>query len=164
VIAFYGYRARGDPLEIAQVILVCAAASTVGTLVPYFIARRWGMPVAIRLAAWLDVDARRIDEWVARIQKHGFRDVVIGRLIPGLRVAMSLIAGTADVPLREFSPGVFVAACIYWTGWVLLGVFVGPAVDDLIEPYVGYVVVAIPIVFVALFVLRLALVRRRSAT
>ena len=47
VIAFYGYRAQGDPLALARVILTCAVASTTGTLVPYFIARRWGLPVAV---------------------------------------------------------------------------------------------------------------------
>src|ERR671930_643530 len=30
VIAFYGYRARGDLPELAQVVLVCALASTAG--------------------------------------------------------------------------------------------------------------------------------------
>ena len=34
VIAFYGYRARDDPLAIVRVILTCAAASTTGTLLP----------------------------------------------------------------------------------------------------------------------------------
>src|SRR2546430_12042064 len=49
VIAFFGYRARGDLPELAQVVLVCALASTVGTLVPYLLARRFGSPVAHRL-------------------------------------------------------------------------------------------------------------------
>ena len=131
VIAFYGYRAQGDPLALARVILTCAVASTTGTLVPYFIARRWGLPVAHRFAGWLDVDARSVDKWIDRVHRYGFRAVLLGRLIPGLRVVMSLVAGTAEVPVARFSAGVFVAATIYWTGWVLLGALVGPQVDDL---------------------------------
>ena len=62
VIAFFGYRARGDIPELAQVVLVCALASTVGTLVPYFLARRFGSPVAHRLASiywtfWVTIGA-----------------------------------------------------------------------------------------------------------
>ena len=163
VIAFYGYRAEGDPLGLARVILICAAASTTGTLVPYFIARRWGLGAAHRLAGWLDFDERRIDEWIERLHRMGFRGVVIGRLIPGLRVTISLVAGTADVPVERFAAGVFVAASIYWTGWVLLGALLGPQVDELIEPYVGYIAVGIPLVFISLLLLRVIAVRRRRA-
>jgi membrane protein DedA with SNARE-associated domain len=161
VIAFYGYRARDDPLELARVILTCAAASTTGTLLPYFIARRWGRPVAHRLSGWLDINQHRVDEWIERVHRYGFRGVLIGRLIPGLRVAISLVAGTAEVPVPRFAAGVFVAASIYWTGWVLLGALVGPQVDDLIEPYIGYIAIGIPVVFVTLLVLRVIVVRRR---
>ena len=142
-------------------ILTCAVASTTGTLVPYFIARRWGLPVAHRFAGWLDVDARSVDKWIDRVHRYGFRAVLLGRLIPGLRVVMSLVAGTAEVPVARFSAGVFVAATIYWTGWVLLGALVGPQVDDLIEPYVSYIAIGIPVVFITLFVLRVIVVRRR---
>src|SRR5437870_13904346 len=55
VIAFFGYRARGDLPEPAQVVLICALASTAGTLVPYPLARRFGVPVSHKLARWVDV-------------------------------------------------------------------------------------------------------------
>jgi membrane protein DedA with SNARE-associated domain len=144
------------------VILTCAAASTTGTLLPYFIARRWGLPVAHRFAGWLDVDVRQVDIWIERVRRYGFRGVLVGRLIPGLRVAMSLVAGTAEVPVWRFSSGVFVAASVYWTGWTLLGAFVGPQVDQLIEPYIGYIALGIPVVFISLFLIRLIVVRRRT--
>jgi len=146
------------------VILTCAAASTTGTLVPYFIARRWGLPVARRFAGWLDVDTRSVDTWIERVHRYGFRAVLIGRLIPGLRVVMSLVAGTAEVPVPRFSAGVFAAATIYWTGWVLLGALVGPQVDGLIEPYVGYIAIGIPLIFIVLLVSRMLIVRRRRRT
>jgi membrane protein DedA with SNARE-associated domain len=165
VIAFYGHRAHGDPYELAQVILVCAAASTAGTLVPYAIARRFGLPVTHKLAGWVDVDTRRVDEWIERVQRGGFRAVLIGRLIPGLRVAMSLVAGTAHVPVPQFAAGVFVAGGIYWTGWVLLGAFLGPSIEDFVAPaYLGYIVVLIPVVFVGYFVFRFLRARGRRRT
>ncbi|MEP6694660.1 MAG: DedA family protein, partial [Chloroflexota bacterium] len=160
VIAFYGYRARDNWFDLARVVLTCAAASTTGTLLPYFVARRWGRPVAHRLSSWLDIDERRMDEWIERVRRYGFRGVLLGRLIPGLRVAISLIAGTAEVPVWRFSLGVFVAAALYWTGWVALGALVGPQVDDLIEPYVGYIAVGIPVIVITLLVLRVIQVRR----
>ena len=162
IIAFYGHRANRDPYELIQVILVCAAASTAGTLVPYAIARRFGLPVTHKLAGWVDVDPARADEWIERVKRGGFRAVLIGRLIPGLRVAMSLVAGTAHVPVPQFAAGVFVAGFIYWTGWVLLGAFLGPRIEDFVAPaYIGYIVVLIPVVFVGYLVFRFLRARRR---
>lgn len=161
VIAFFGYRARGDIAELAQVILVCALASTAGTLVPYSLARRFGPSVAHRLALWVDIDPATVDTWTDRIHRHGFAAVVLGRLVPGARVVMSLVAGTANVPVRQFSPGVFVAALIYWTFWVSVGVTLGPTFRRVAGPYVEYIVVALPLVVVGFFVFRYLRARRK---
>ncbi len=161
VIAFYGFRVRDDPIEIAKVILVCAAASTTGTLMPYAAARRWGMTAASWLSRSLDISPEHMNTWADRIAGNGFRAVLIGRLIPGLRVAMSVIAGTAGVPAPTYAAAVFVAATVYWTGWVLLGAILGPAVEDLIAPsYLGYIALAFPVALVGLFVLRRVWTRR----
>jgi membrane protein DedA with SNARE-associated domain len=164
VIAFYGYRARGDLPELAQVVLVCALASTAGTLVPYALARRFGPPVAHRLATWVDVDPAQVDRWTERIHRHGFVAVLLGRLVPGARVVMSLIAGTAKVPVYEFSPAVFLAASIYWTIWVTVGAAVGPMIRRIAGPYIAYVAIALPLLVIAFFVYRHLRARRKWAS
>jgi membrane protein DedA with SNARE-associated domain len=164
VIMFYGDRARGDPLGLAQVIVVCALASTAGTLVPYLLTRKYGDRVAHRFAEWMDVEPAQVGVWEKRIAERGFIAIFIGRLIPGLRVAMSLIGGTAKVPLHAFSSAVFLAGLIYWTFWTLLGAFFGPQVRRLIpEAYIKYVVIGIPVVFIGFFVFRYVRGRRRRA-
>jgi membrane protein DedA with SNARE-associated domain len=164
VIAFYGYRARGDLPELAQVVLVCALASTAGTLGPYALARRFGPPVAHRLAAWIDVDPAQVDRWTARIHRNGFVAVLLGRLVPGARVVMSLIAGTAKVPVYWFSPAVFLAASIYWTFWVTVGAALGPMVRRLVGPYIAYIAIALPLLVISFFVYRHFRSRRRWAS
>ena len=162
IIAFFGWRASGDLFEMAQVIAVCALASTTGTVVPFLVARRVGESVANRLAGWLDVDQRRVDALMRRVERSGFVGVLAGRLIPGLRVAVSLVAGTARVPLAQFSPAVFVAASIYWTAWVTLGAIVGPHLVDVVSPaYLGIVVALVPIALIAAFVGRFVWARSR---
>ena len=121
VIAFYGFRAREDPLRLGLVILVCALASTFGTLLPFALARRYGMPVARRLARFVDIDEREVARWTRRVARNGFLAVLVGRLIPGARVAMSLVAGTAQVRPAVFAAAVFCAAAIYWSLWAALG-------------------------------------------
>src|SRR3954464_4128317 len=118
VIAYYGWRAGGDPIEIAKTILTCAVASTAGTQVPYWLSRRFGLGVTERVAGWLDIDMERVEQLLGWVDRHGFAAVVLARLIPGLRVAASLVAGTARVPPLAFAAAVFVAGLLYWTGWV----------------------------------------------
>lgn len=162
LIAYFGSRASGDPIELAQVILVCALASTAGTQVPYWLARRFGRTIALRAAYWLDLDVKGLDRLFGALERRGFRGVLIARLIPGLRVAVSVVAGTAGVPARSFAAGVFVAAAIYWTGWVLLGAVVGPHVSDVLSPaYIKAIAILIPVAFVAIFALRVLIARRR---
>ena len=164
IIAYYGWRAKGDPYEVAQTILVCAAASTAGTQIPYWLARRFGRPVTRRITTWLDVDERRVEQLLGWVDRHGFRAVLVARLIPGFRVAVALVAGTARVPALPFAAGVFVAGTIYWTGWVLLGAVIGPHVADIVRPaYLRIFVIAIPLIFIALFAARLVWARRRRA-
>jgi membrane-associated protein len=164
LIAYFGSRATGDPIELAQVILVCALASTAGTQAPYWLARRFGQRITDGLTYWLDIDKKAVEGLYGRIERHGFRDVLIGRLVPGLRVAVSVVAGTAGVPATHFAAGVFVAALIYWTGWVVLGAVVGPHVTDVLSPaYLRVIVIAIPVVVVALFAIRVFIASRRRS-
>ena len=164
VIAFYGYRARDEPLTLALVVLVCALASTLGTLLPFALARRYGETVARRFARWIDVDPRQVDVWTARIARNGFRAVFIGRLIPGARVAMSIVAGTANVRPAVFSSAVFCAALIYWSVWTGIGVVFGPAVGRIIGPaYIRYVLILLPIVVIGYLLLRHFMAGRRAA-
>lgn len=162
VIAYYGWRAAGDPFEITRTIVVCASASTAGTQLPYWLARRFGRSVAERAAFWLDLDMRNVDRLLVWVDRHRFGAVIVARLIPGLRVVTSLVAGTAKVPPLEFAAGVFIAGLIYWTLWVLLGVIVGPRVEDFLSPaYLRIIVIAIPALFVLAFLIRAIAVSRR---
>jgi membrane-associated protein len=164
VIAYYGWRAAGDPFEIARTILTCAAASMVGTQIPYWLARRFGSRVVDKMVFWLDLDPTHIATLLTWVERHGFWAVLAARVIPGFRAAVSLVAGTARVPAPAFAGAVFVAGAIYWTLWVLIGAALGPRVVDVVRPaYLRIFVIAIPLIFVALFAARLVWARRRRA-
>ena len=164
VIMIYGSNRRESLVGLASVVLICAAASTVGTLLPYVLTRKWGQPAAHRIARWIDVEQEQVDRWTTRIAARGFAAIFVGRLIPGLRVAMSLVGGTAKVPVHEFSAAVFLAGLIYWSFWTGVGAIFGPAVRRLIpERYIEVVVIGIPVVFVSYLVYRYVRGRRRHA-
>lgn len=164
VIMIYGSNRRESLVGLASVVLICAAASTVGTLIPYAITRKWGQKAAHRVARWIDVEQDQVDKWTTRIAHRGFAAVFVGRLIPGLRVAMSIVGGTARVPVHEFSAAVFLAGVIYWSFWTGIGAIFGPTVRRLIpERYIEFVVIGIPVLFITYLVFRYVRGRRRHA-
>jgi len=164
VIMIYGSNRRESLVGLASVVLICAAASTVGTLIPYAITRKWGQTAAHRVARWIDVEQEQVDKWTTRISERGFSAILIGRLIPGLRVAMSIVGGTARVPVHEFSAAVFLAGVIYWSFWTGIGAIFGPTVRRLIpERYIQFVVIGIPVLFISYLIFRYVRGRRKHA-
>jgi hypothetical protein len=59
--------------------------------------------------------------------------VVLGRLLPGLRVLTAIACGIFRVPFRVFLPAMSLGGLIYIVGYTLLGYFAGPAVLGLVE-------------------------------
>ena len=76
---------------------------------------------------------------------------------------MSLIAGTSRVPVYQFSPAVFIAACLYWTFWVTVGAALGPAFRLIVGPYLVWFVIAVPVLVVTYFVYRHLRARKKWA-
>lgn len=164
VIMIYGSNRRESLIGLASVVLICAAASTAGTLIPYAITRKWGQTAAHRVARWIDVEQDQVDKWTTRISERGFSAIFVGRLIPGLRVAMSIVGGTARVPVHEFSAAVFLAGVVYWSFWTGIGAIFGPTVRRLIpERYVQLVVIGIPVLFISYLIFRYVRGRRKHA-
>lgn len=53
--------------------------------------------------------------------------MLIGRLIPGIRILTPVAAGVVDMPAREFLPALAVGGFLYLAGYTLVGFWVGPS-------------------------------------
>ncbi len=77
-----------------------------------------------RYGRWLHLTAER-QEWVERwFARHGAVVIIVGRLIPGLRIAVAVAAGVARVRFSRFVLYTAISALIWGTiyttiGWVL---------------------------------------------
>lgn len=164
VVAYYGDRARADVTQLTMVVLLCSVASVLGTLPPFALARRFGPVGAHRAAEWVDISPAQVEHWLDRIAKRGFLTVFLGRLVPGTRVAMSLVAGTVLMPPVEFCLAVFASGLVYWSFWAAVGVLFGQAFRDVVGPaYVQYVLIALPLLFIGYLLFRHLRGRRRRA-
>jgi membrane protein DedA with SNARE-associated domain len=110
-----------DPwLFVPLAIAVCLAGSLTG----YSWARLLG-ETGLKSAAERFHQTKRLDKVTARLQNAAPLQISISRLVPGLRVYTSLVAGAVGVNRQRFLLGVAPAVVLWVIVLVTLGVVVG---------------------------------------
>jgi membrane-associated protein len=120
-----------DPVVFVPLAI---AASLAGAVVGYSWARLVGEHGLTTLARRLR-QAENLARVSGRIRSAGPRAIAVSRLIPGLRIYTSLVAGAAGVDRRTFLLGVVPPT----VGWVGLFVVLGAVVGLPVEHFVGEV-------------------------
>jgi membrane protein DedA with SNARE-associated domain len=121
-IAAMGFLAHGGRASYAPTAAVVTLATVLGAGSLYLLSRHAGRPLIVRVARRLgytpDREAR-LEGWLAR---RGAFGVVVGRLVPGLRVVMTVLAGALRLRQSTFALGTLAAGLIwatlyFWIGW-----------------------------------------------
>ena len=128
-----GVRAREGSIVMWQVIAALEAGTLLGASLLYLLARRGGRSLVERLGRFIGVGPEQLDRAEKQLQRHGAMAVVLGRLLPGLRILTTIACGMFRVPYRVFLPAMAVGSLIYIVGYTMLGYFAGPAVLGLFE-------------------------------
>jgi membrane protein DedA with SNARE-associated domain len=128
-----GARAREGSIVLWQVIAAMEAGTILGSSLLYVLARRGGRGVVERYGAFIGIGPAQLDRAERQLQRHGAIAVVLGRLLPGLRVLTAVGCGIFRVPYRVFLPAMGLGSLIYIVAYTMLGYFAGPAVLGLFE-------------------------------
>lgn len=123
-IAAMGVLAHSQRAAFAPTALAVATATVLGASALYLTARHAGRPLLLRVARRFGFTAARearVERWLAR---NGAAAVVVGRLIPGLRIVMTVLAGALRLRHPTFVLGTALAGVIwatlyFWLGWAL---------------------------------------------
>jgi membrane-associated protein len=86
----------------------------------------------------------RVERWFRRHHRHA---LVIGRLIPGMRIPTTALAGLTGLPYRRYLRGAAIAAGIWTAIYFSLGVLLrleGPWLLGLVRPLVRPLVQVVP--------------------
>jgi membrane protein DedA with SNARE-associated domain len=122
-----GIRVAQGRESLWLVLLVQELATILGASGLFFISRRCGRPLVLRYGRFIHLGPETLTRAEGMIKRHGGRAIVLGRLLPGLRVVTPIAAGVLGVSFRVFLPSLAVGGFLYILGYTLLGVFVGPA-------------------------------------
>ena len=120
-----GYLVSLGALSLGGSLVSATAGALIGASILYWFARRGGRALVVRFGRYLRLDERhlnRLSRLFMRLRPVG---PGVARLIPGLRIYASALAGLAAVPYPIFLLNVL-WACILWAlFFILMGDLVG---------------------------------------
>jgi membrane-associated protein len=103
---------------------VVTTATLLGASLLYLVSRHAGRPLLVRFARRFGYTAERearLETWLTR---RGALAVGLGRLVPGLRIVMTVVAGALRLRPSSFLAGTLVAGLVwstlyFWIGWAV---------------------------------------------
>ena len=128
-----GVRARDGAIVLWQVVVAMEAGTVLGSSLLYLLARRAGRGVVERYGRFIGIGPAQLDRAEVQLRRRGAIAVVLGRLLPGLRVVTAVACGVFRVPYRVFLPAMSLGGLVYIIGYTMLGYFAGPAVLGVVE-------------------------------
>jgi membrane protein DedA with SNARE-associated domain len=158
--------ASSGHLSIYGVIAAAAAGAILGDNLGYWVGRKGGRPFIQRFGRYFFVKEKQLHAAERFFARHGDKTVFFGRFISILRTWAAFLAGVNKMRWPVFlfynAAGGILWAIIYGVIGYFIGRIVGIATIERYSGYVGYGVIAIIVLVVAVFVIRRYLSRRRE--
>lgn len=119
--------ARGEVAWWA-VILVEEGATVGGASLLFAASRRFGRSFVLAHGRWLHLGPNELERAESAVLQHGGRAVLLGRLVPGLRIVTVIAAGALGMPFVTFLPALAIGGLCYLSVYTIIGILFGPAV------------------------------------
>lgn len=120
------------------VVIPLAYASVIGGVLTAYFWARWIGPDRLQSLALRLHAGGPYQRAAARLRAANPLQIAGSRLLPGLRVYTSLVAGAVGLDRRRFLGGVLPASALWVAGFIALGFFVGVPVERLISRFAAY--------------------------
>jgi membrane protein DedA with SNARE-associated domain len=108
-------------------ISVSSLAVFLGSSVLYAVMRRGGNPLLIKYGKHVHLHEHRLNRLKSWLENRGRVAIIVGRLIPGLRIPTTVLAGTSGVAYREYALTAAIAAVVWSCFYYSVGGFLGQA-------------------------------------
>ena len=154
----------GLPWNIPLAVLFATIGSVVGALVGYAIGAWGGRPLLDRYGRYVGIGAEDLDRADRWFERWGSWAVFFGRMVPLVRTFVSYPAGISRMPIGRFIVFSTLGSLPWNLALIVAGYIVGENYEQIeaaLKPY-EYVIYAVVVVGVALFVARWWWGKRRT--
>lgn len=121
LIAFAGAQPHRTLPYTLEVLGLCTLAVFLGSSALYWVMRVGGRSFLTRYGHYLHLNPQRLERMETWLARRGTLAIILGRLIPGLRVPTTVMCGLSGVPYRVYAPSAALAGLIWSALYFLLG-------------------------------------------
>ena len=107
------------------VVAVSSLAVFLGSSVLFAVVQRGGRPLLSTYGKYVLLNERRLARMEAWFARRGRGAVILGRLIPGLRIPTTIMAGLSGMAYSEFALSLAIAAVVWSAFYYTLGSVLG---------------------------------------
>jgi membrane protein DedA with SNARE-associated domain len=162
VLPLAGFEVARGNMSFAGALGAATAGSLIGASFLYGLARSGGRPLVLRLRSVLRISEEDLDRAERRFERHSGWIVVLGRMVPGIRSAVSVPPGLLRMPFRRYLALTLAGSLVWNAALILAGQQLGSRwseVGDFVGPIAHWVLIAVIPLVVVFFLVR----RRRRA-
>ncbi len=117
ILAYTGYRiSQTHSSSVSLATFVALIAIVAGSSILFFAARRWGQRLILKIGRFIFLKESRIEKAEKYFKKYGAWTIIFGRHIPGMRIPITLLAGSSGIKYRTF----ILSTVVSTLAWVLL--------------------------------------------
>jgi membrane-associated protein len=158
-----GIAIASDTVDPIPMVGALAVATIVGAMVGREVFAALGRPALLRVADTLRFRPA-LERATHLLRRGGAPAVFAGRLIPGLRIHTTQVAGVSKMPRRTFALGLIPSVAVYIAIFVGLGALVGqPALNFFHRAQHRFFVIAVTLLAALAVVLSIRWLARRGA-
>lgn len=110
-----GYAAGSGQLSLLGVMAAAASGAVLGDNIGYWVGRRLGWTLLLRVGRLLRQQPDQMEHWRERFLRHAGLSVFLGRFVAVLRVLAGPMAGAVAMPYRRFLL-CNLAGAVLWAG------------------------------------------------
>ena len=144
-----GTRVSSGELALVVAVLATTAGSVLGSALVYGLARWGGRRWSDRLMRLVGLTADRRARLEEVVDRRGVLVVGVGRLLPGVRGVVPLVAGSLQVPLGRFLAASALGSALWNSAWIGAGTWLTVHRDTVAGAAAGLLSAAQPAVLAA---------------
>ena len=114
------------------IVLAVVSATLLGSTILFTFAQKIGHPLITKFGPKVKITPQKIKKIERWFEKYGGWAIVVGRLIPGLRIVTPVVAGLFGVSYNTFWIYTTIAAFIWANIYYVLGKFFGSILSAII--------------------------------
>ena len=84
------------------IVAIVMSATLCGSTILFTLTKKFGHPLVLRYGKYIRLTPQKISKIEKWLDKYGGTAIVVGRLIPGLRIITPAVAGLFEIPYKTF--------------------------------------------------------------